>query len=253
MNNQFATALGLLKPTSDDESLDLSWIDAPSHSQAQTRLAVYQNNVAHSLVQALLETFPICVQLLGEDYFKALAREYIRHHPPTSPVLSNLGEHFSLFISQFPPLKTLPYLSEVAQLEYTLLSLTLSQEHPTLEKADLVEILSSHENALEGQWIIADSVSLWCTDYAAGSLYFAHQPDTTIDLSQLNWKQSEYLLFAKQGLWGTCFPISKELFQIIEKLQDKLTLAQACEGIEEERFPLLIGQLLELPTFTKII
>jgi hypothetical protein len=253
MNNQFATALGLIKPTTDKERLDLDWINAPCHSQAQTRLAVYQNNVAHSLNQALLETFPICRQLLGEDYFKALGLEYLRQHPPTSPVLSHLGQHFSRFVSQFPPLKALPYLSEVAQLEFQLLNLTLSQEQTTLDKTNLVQILSSHENALECQWVIADCVSLWCTDYAAGSLYFAHQPDTHIDLSQLNWTQSEYLLFAKQALWGACFPISKELFQIIEKLQGKLTLAQAFEEIEEGRFPILINQLLELPIFTEII
>jgi len=253
MNNEFATVLGLIEPKPDEKSLDLTWINAPSSSQAQTRLAVYQNNVAHSLIQALLETFPVCAQLVGEEYFKALGQEYIHQHPPTSPVLSHLGEHFSSFVARFPPLKALPYLAEVAQLEYRLLSLTLDHEQSIIDKAELINILSTHENALDGQWIIADTVSLWSTTYTAGSLYFAHQPDSTIILNQLNWKQGEYLLFAKNGLWGTCFPISHELFQIIEKLQDKLSLAQACEGIEEERFPILISQLLELPIFTKIV
>jgi hypothetical protein len=253
MNSQFATVLGLIKPATRADSLDLSWIDAPSPEQAQTRLAVYQNNVAHSLIQALLETFPVCAQLLGEEYFKALSQEYLHQHPPTSPILSHLGEHFSQFVALFPPLKALPYVSEVARLEYKLLSLTLSQEQPILDKTELIQRLSTYENALDGQWLIADTVSLWRTEYAAGSLYFSHQPDSTMNLNQLNWQQSECLLFAKQDLWGSCFPISHELFQIIEKLIDKLSLAQACEGIEEDRFPLLISQLLELPIFTEIV
>ncbi|MGX9418552.1 HvfC/BufC family peptide modification chaperone [Vibrio sp. WJH972] len=253
MNNEFTSILGLIKPASDSESHDLSWINAPSASQAKKRLAVYQNNVAHSLIEAVLETFPVCAQLLGEDYFKALAQEYIQQHPPTSPVLSYLGEHFSQFIADFPPLKSHSYLTEVAYLEYQLLCLTLSQEQSVLDKAELTQILSTHENALDGQWVVADTVSLWNTNYAAGSLYFAHQPESDINLTQLNWKQAETLLFAKQGLWGRCYPISQDLYQIIEKLKDKQSLAQACEGVEEDKLPQLIGQLLELPIFTEIV
>ncbi|MHA2939416.1 HvfC/BufC family peptide modification chaperone [Vibrio sp. RC27] len=253
MNSEFTSILGLGKPTSNSESNDLSWVNAPSTSQAKIRLAVYQNNVAHSLIEAVLETFPVCAQLLGEEYFKALAQEYIQHHPPTSPVLSHLGEHFSQFIENFPPLKSHAYLTEVAYLEYQLLCLTLSIEQSVLDKAELTQKLSTHENALDGQWLIAETVSLWSTNYAAGSLYFAHQPDSEINLNQLDWKQSEYLLFAKQGLWGHCYAINKELFQIIEKLKDKRSLAQACEGINEDKLPQLIGQLLELPIFTEIV
>ena len=52
------------------------------------RFAVYRNNVAIALTQALADTFPVVKQLVGDEFFDAMAGVYLREQPPRSPVLA---------------------------------------------------------------------------------------------------------------------------------------------------------------------
>ncbi len=81
------------------------------------RFAIYRNNVASGLVTALAVRFPVTQQLVGEEFFRAMAALYVENNKPASPVLIHYGETFSEFISTFEPARTVPYLADVARLE----------------------------------------------------------------------------------------------------------------------------------------
>jgi hypothetical protein len=57
-------------------------------------------------------------RLVGEEFFNAVARVFVERHPPTSPALFEYGDEFPLFLTSFPPAKALPYLPDVARLEW---------------------------------------------------------------------------------------------------------------------------------------
>lgn len=84
----------------------------------RARFAVYRNNVHHSLTQALARRFPVIERLVGAEFFAAMARTFIRDHGPRSPVLLLWGAEFAAFLRGFPPVAGLPYLPDVARLEY---------------------------------------------------------------------------------------------------------------------------------------
>lgn len=81
------------------------------------RFAVYRNNVHVSLVGVLAAKFPVCAQLVGEDFFTAMARIYVADTKPATPVMMHYGESFPTFISGFAGARSLPYLADVARLE----------------------------------------------------------------------------------------------------------------------------------------
>ncbi|MDP3339617.1 DUF2063 domain-containing protein [Frigidibacter sp.] len=85
--------------------------------EAEQRFAVYRNNVAHSLTEALARRFPVVARLVGEEFFRAMARVFLAQHPPASPVLLDWGAAFPGFLEGFPPVAGLPYLPDVAQIE----------------------------------------------------------------------------------------------------------------------------------------
>jgi hypothetical protein len=93
-------------------------IVGPDGKPAPKRFNVYRNNVIVSLTEALAQTYPAIERLLGEDYFKALARSFVIEHPPGSPVLLWYGAAFPDIIEAFPPLGRYPYLADVARLEW---------------------------------------------------------------------------------------------------------------------------------------
>lgn len=90
----------------------------PDGQLAPKRFSVYRNNVIVSLTEALEQSFPATRHLLGDEYFKALARAFVTAHPPTSPVLLWYGADLSDFIAAFPPLASYPYVADVAHLEW---------------------------------------------------------------------------------------------------------------------------------------
>jgi Putative DNA-binding domain len=82
------------------------------------RIGIYRNNVNASLSTALASRFPVIQRLVGADFFLALALVFIERHPPRSPVLSTYGARFPDFLDRFEPVACLPYLSDVARLEW---------------------------------------------------------------------------------------------------------------------------------------
>jgi hypothetical protein len=84
----------------------------------ERRFAVYRNNVCVGLADALAERFPVCRLLVGDEFFRAMAKCYVRESLPRTPMLFEYGDEFATFVSKFEPARELPYLSDVARLEY---------------------------------------------------------------------------------------------------------------------------------------
>ena len=81
------------------------------------RFGVYRNNVAIGLIGALASRFPAAERIVGEEFFAAMAHEFIRLHPPRSPLLLAYGDDFPDFAGSFEPAQEIPYLADVMRLE----------------------------------------------------------------------------------------------------------------------------------------
>jgi len=82
------------------------------------RFTVYRNNVIMSLTEVLAAYFPVVQRLLGQAFFQATVREFIISHPPSSAILSRYGADLPGFLADFEPVADLPYLPDVARLEW---------------------------------------------------------------------------------------------------------------------------------------
>ncbi|MFA7290739.1 MAG: DNA-binding domain-containing protein, partial [Rhodocyclaceae bacterium] len=111
-HSHFAAAL--LDPAQPAPAGLITW----NGSDPAQRFGIYRNNVMVSLIEALADTFPVVQTLVGEEFFRAMAREFVRVSPPVSPVLAYYGDEFPAFVEHFPPAASLPYLADVARLEY---------------------------------------------------------------------------------------------------------------------------------------
>lgn len=82
------------------------------------RIAIYRNNLQHSLGAALAAVYPTVHELVGEDFFHALALRYIRRHPSRSGNLQEFGASLPDFIAGLDAAAGLPYLADVARLDW---------------------------------------------------------------------------------------------------------------------------------------
>lgn len=84
-----------------------------------TNMTIYRQNRIANLVHTLLATYSNITKLVGENFFRITAKEYIRRYPSLSGNLHDYGEYFGDFLAHYAPVSHLPYLTEVAQFEWS--------------------------------------------------------------------------------------------------------------------------------------
>ena len=82
------------------------------------RLDVYRNTCASVLTTALRLSFPAVHRLVGAEFFEGAVRVFIEGHPPKGACLDEYGAEFPGFVADFAPAASLPYLPDVARLEW---------------------------------------------------------------------------------------------------------------------------------------
>jgi len=112
LQGQFAAALR------DPERPPPAQARGPAETACGRRFDVHRNNMIVSLVEALESSYPAVRRLVGDEYFAAVARAFVRQHPPRSPVLLHYGGEFGDFLQQVPSASGFPYLGDVARLEW---------------------------------------------------------------------------------------------------------------------------------------
>jgi hypothetical protein len=150
-------------------------------SDPARRFGVYRNNVVVSLVGALAETFPVLRQLVGGEFFDAMAGVYVRAHPPTSPVLAHYGEGFADWLDGFAPARGLPYLPDMARLECARVAAYHAADAEPLTPAAIAMHLA-RPASLPGVWLqLHPSCRVLRSTFSVHALWAGHQRDVPLD------------------------------------------------------------------------
>jgi hypothetical protein len=107
---------------------------------AERRLHVYRNNLFASLGAALRAVYPVTARLLGDAFFRQLARAYVVKHPSTSGSLHAFGAQLPAFVRRQATLAELPYLGDVATLEWAQHEVYHEADEEALDTAALARV-----------------------------------------------------------------------------------------------------------------
>lgn len=106
----------------------------------ETRLSIYQNAYRIRLIDALAANYPVLYKYLGCDQFNELAESYLKYYPSLYRSIRWFGDKLALFLYQNAPYSNIPYLSELAQFEWTMTSVFDASDEPVLKIEDIVNI-----------------------------------------------------------------------------------------------------------------
>lgn len=169
----FATAL-----MDSDLPVPQGFADTPAR-QSQG-FAVYRNNVASTLSDALGERFPVCLEVVGEPFFRATTRAFAQKQLPTGPCLDDWSTRFPSFLATFPPAAGLPYLADLARLECTVWrSLHAADAHPLAEHAIAARLADAARLPAMGI-VLLPSAGALASLHAVVSIWLAHQQPADI-------------------------------------------------------------------------
>lgn len=148
-------------------------VTARAPQEAARRFAVHRNNAMHSLTTALGQRFPVVARLVGPDFFRAMAADFIRRHPPASPVLLEWGAALPGFLQGFAPVAALPYLADVARIELLRGAAYHAADAPPAPPEALAQAAADPGRA---RLALHPSVGLLRSPHAAFAIWQANQP-----------------------------------------------------------------------------
>ncbi len=164
-------------------------------SDPAVRFAVYRNNIMASLTEALAENCPVLQRQVGDEFFRAMVAEFIRQHPPSSPVLAGYGHALPAWIASFSPLAEWPWLAELTRLELLFIDALHAAETTSLvSEEQLVRLAQTGLVSLTAG--LVPSVRLFSSPYAIYSLWAAHQEEEPLFVDPL---QPEQVLLFRLG------------------------------------------------------
>lgn len=203
---QAAFAAALLDPERTCPADLRSW----NGSDPTPRFAVYRNNVVVSLVDALADQFPVTLELVGAEFFRAMARVFVPQHPPRSRTIATIGAPFPGFIASFEPAASVPYLADVARLEMARIQACHAADADTLGSDAIGRVLAGPGQLEQLAVALHPSVHLLSSSHAIFSLWAAHQGG--LDIADVDPDVSQQVLVFRDGLdvqtmqipFGTC-------------------------------------------------
>jgi hypothetical protein len=111
----------------------------PPDGNLAARLHAYADGYPARLREALSDTFPAVMHLIGEQQAIALTSRYIAAHPPRSFNLNHAGNALVDFLRDDDLTATLPFLPDLAALEWRMARAFHAEELPPLDPAQLAE------------------------------------------------------------------------------------------------------------------
>lgn len=202
---------------------DAAFASCLSGAYGPERFQLYRLTIAGILGKALESVYPVCTRLVGTRCFDGLARHYLRDAPSQSGDLHELGETFADFLAATPLVAELPYLPEVARLEWAYHRVFHAADSPALDTQRLSEIDPAHCGALVFK--LAPACGLLEASYPIHLIWAANQPDQDGSLSIT--QTATHLLIQRRANRIELLPLSRDEYMFLHSLQTGQPLATA--------------------------
>ncbi|TGN20681.1 DNA-binding domain-containing protein [Leptospira idonii] len=194
---------------------------------------VYEDAYLYRFAEVLSEKFPAVRNVLGEEDFFSLAREYISRTPSFCYDISRYGENFPQFISEVYP--KYPILSDLAKLESELDLLFRKKQHIPYVWSDHYE-----SNDLESAiFSFGESLSLISFEHSVLGIWEKRNTDESFDVEFLSEKENLLIYKKREELFIR--RLDEDEFLFLDHLRkgnsvgDTLSLLESVLQLDERR------------------
>lgn len=200
----------------------------------EARLTVYQESAQLGLLTTLSKTYPVVERLVGIECFYAMASRFCQQYQPKTSDLNQYGAEFSDYISNITELKELPFLKEVAQLEWLVQEVLLEKEPEKINFKALQQVSEAEQSKLRFQ--LSCTVRLMEANYPVSDIWKYHQPNIT-NFPGIDMMPSSYFILINRRQNQVFF---KELdvatFKIFQAIDNKMTIFEMLCSLKNQGF-----------------
>lgn len=195
----------------------------------QPGFAVYRNTVRRGCIDALQANFPAVLRVVGEDWFRAAAAEYLRDHWPAAPMLIDYGDRFAEFLAEFAPARDLPYLPAVARLDRSFTESHLAADAPLLAAPQVVAAVTA-AGAFAGELrLVPHPAARWhWFDTTPALTLWQRNRDAAFGDAALDWRGEGALLTRPAGDVQVR-PLTRAAATLLDTCAQGMTLEEALD------------------------
>ncbi|MET0382320.1 MAG: DNA-binding domain-containing protein [Burkholderiaceae bacterium] len=175
-----------------------TWL-AGGDERVEQGLAVYRANVVAAAEKALSGAYPVIRQIVGDRFFRGLAREFQRAVPSCSGDLTDYGVGFGRFLGEFEHVQDLPYLPDLARLEWAVHLAHGAADGAAWDPSALADIDGADQDAIRFEWV--PGVAVVESPYPIARLWTLHRPDQADRAEEwsVDWGCGESALVGRDG------------------------------------------------------
>jgi len=165
---------------------------------AQRRLAAYRRSIMGNLIGALQSCYPVVAAIVGRPFFREAASAYIRTHPSCSGDLNEYGVDFADFLGAYAYAAELPYLPDVARMEWLVQTVFYAADPAPMD----LSALAAAPAARHGEFVFAISGACARLDspWPLADIWRVNQPDYAGDMQVDFTRNSRVLVLRRGGL-----------------------------------------------------
>ena len=194
---------------------------------AATRASIYRTNILGNYRKALAATYPVVLRLVGAPFFNAAIDAFVRAHPSTRGDINRYGGELPRFLAVYAPARGLPYLPDVARLEWAIDQANIAADAPPLDLAALENVPADALGEL--RFVLHPSALLVVSPYPILHIWRVNQPDyageSAVDLGE----GGDALLVLRTAQGVSIEPLARGEQALLAALSAGATLADATQ------------------------
>ena len=144
---------------------------------ARDRIAIYRRTILANYRKALAASYPVVKRLTGASFFLGAVDTFVQARPSQSGDLNVYGAHFGDFLAGFAPASELPYLCDVARLEWAIDEAQRASDTPCAPDSVLAALGAAKPERLPSLRVQLDpSCRLLASPYPILRIWQTNQP-----------------------------------------------------------------------------
>jgi hypothetical protein len=209
---------------------------------AAERIDIYRNNLREGFIKALAIGFPVLERLVGTEYFRQLALDFLAAHPSRTGNLHHIGAPFAPFLRESFKDTEYAYLPDIAALEWACEAALIA---PDAEPISLAALHGVDPDAFEHlRFDLHPACALVRSQYPIVRIWSANQPDASsediIDLGA----GAENVLVLRTAAGVRFEHVSTGELAALEAFGRGLSLGAALEAAQAAESPFDLGAAL---------
>jgi Putative DNA-binding domain len=204
---------------------------------------IYKGSITASLNRALREIYPVCNRLTGDSFFNAMGKEYMCDTPSRSADLANYGEDFPNFIASFKHTANLPYLADVAKLEWAWHRAFHAADETGLDTGRLAEVQENDQGRIVFKLPL--SASLISSEFPILHIWQVNQDDYPGDQTvNLNEGAIELIIWRK-GYDMHIDPLDAGEWYLLKGIQQQRPFSELCDKDTDYKIDILLPHCVQ--------